>query len=90
MTKSCMRAGNSKKSLACLSHLCFMMTLIKKTRYYVHIFFITGDIEEAVQNYRKAFSLDTHHSGSMVNAARGLRQLGKLNEAETILDRYVC
>lgn len=55
----------------------------------MYIFFITGDIEEAVQNYRKAFSLDTHHSGSMVNAARGLRQLGKLNEAETILDRYV-
>lgn len=63
-----------------------MMTLIKNIRDI----FITGDIEEAVQYYRKAFSLDTHHSVSMVNAARGLRQLGKLNEAETLLDRYVC
>lgn len=53
---------------------------------YLHL---KGDIEEAVQYYRKAFSLDTHHSVSMVNAARGLRQLGKLNEAETLLDRVL-
>ncbi|CAC5354899.1 TMTC [Mytilus coruscus] len=51
---------------------------------YLHL---KGDIKEAVHYYQLAYSLDSQHSVSMLNAARGLRQIGRLNEAVSILDR---
>ncbi|XP_052088184.1 protein O-mannosyl-transferase TMTC1-like [Mytilus californianus] len=51
---------------------------------YLHL---KGDIEEAVHYYQLAYSLDSQLSVSMVNAARGLRQIGRLNEAVSILDQ---
>lgn len=50
---------------------------------------LKGEIPRAVQYYQKAYTLDSGHIGSMVNAARGLRQLGKLEDAHLVLHRIL-
>lgn len=59
------------------------------SKFVFYIFFYKGEIMRAVHFYHKAYSLDNGKIVSMVNAARGLRHIGKLEEAHHVLNQLV-
>lgn len=67
-----------------------IFTLRQLTPYAMSYFtqdFVSGRIEEAVQQYRQAMRIQQNHTVAIVNAARSLRALKNNREAEQLYKR---
>ena len=71
------------------NEFCFIGDVYGAVTYYRKAFLcFIGDVDGAVTYYRKAFLKDSRDQWQpMVNAAKALNQLGKMDQAEELLNR---